>query len=124
MKVQRTKIGSATSEVTTPQLACELCGDGDGNVELQWCKLALLQHCKLVSRQCCGAVAARVAGALRRCCSTRRGNAAVARIVAALLQQALRHCCNRRCGAALVRVAAALRRCCCGAVAARSNNRK
>jgi hypothetical protein len=46
---QRTKIGSATSEVTTPQLARELCGDGDGNVELQRCKLATLQHCKLTT---------------------------------------------------------------------------
>jgi hypothetical protein len=29
-----TEMGTATSEVTTPQLARELCGDGDGNVEL------------------------------------------------------------------------------------------
>jgi hypothetical protein len=28
------KMDTATSEVTTPQLARELCGDGDGNVEL------------------------------------------------------------------------------------------
>jgi hypothetical protein len=33
-EVPRTKIGTATSEVTTPQLARELCGNGDGNVEL------------------------------------------------------------------------------------------
>jgi hypothetical protein len=32
MKVRRTKISTATSEVTTPQLAYELCGNGDGNV--------------------------------------------------------------------------------------------
>ncbi len=61
----------------------------------------MLQH---VSRERCGDVAARV--------------------VAALLQQALRHCCNRRCDAALARVAAALQRCCCGAVAACSNDGK
>jgi hypothetical protein len=29
-----TKMGTATSEVTTPQLTRELCDDGDGNVEL------------------------------------------------------------------------------------------
>jgi len=33
-EVQRMKIGNATSEVTTAQLARELCGDGDDNVEL------------------------------------------------------------------------------------------
>jgi len=49
MEVQRTKIDTATSEVTTSQLARELCGNGDGNVELQQCKLALLQHCKLAA---------------------------------------------------------------------------
>jgi hypothetical protein len=48
-----TGIGTATSEVTTPQLARELCGDGDGNVELQRCKLALLQQCKLATLQHC-----------------------------------------------------------------------
>jgi hypothetical protein len=48
-EVRGTGIGTATSEVTTPQLARELCGDGDGNVELQRCKLALLQHCKLAT---------------------------------------------------------------------------
>ncbi len=47
------EIGTATSEVTTPQLARELCGDGDGNVELQRCKLALLHHCKLATLQHC-----------------------------------------------------------------------
>jgi hypothetical protein len=52
-EVQRTKIGSTTSKVTTPQLARELCGDGDGNVKLQRCKLALLQHCKLATLQHC-----------------------------------------------------------------------
>ncbi len=58
---------------------------------------------QLVSRQCCGTVAARVAGALRRCCSIRHGNAAVARIATALLQQVLR----QRCGAtALLQLAA------------------
>jgi hypothetical protein len=36
-----------------PQLARELCGDGNGNVELQRCKLALLQHCKLATLQHC-----------------------------------------------------------------------
>jgi hypothetical protein len=72
------------SEVTTLQLARELYGNGDGNVELQRCKLALLQHCKLAtlqlaSRQCCGVVAARVATTLLQLAS-------------------LQHCCNRRCG--------------------------
>jgi len=47
------EIGTAMSEVTTPQLAHELCGDGDGNVELQRCKLALLHHCKLATLQHC-----------------------------------------------------------------------
>jgi hypothetical protein len=41
------------SEVTTLQLARELYGNGDGNVELQRCKLALLQHCKLATLQHC-----------------------------------------------------------------------
>jgi hypothetical protein len=52
-EVQRTKINNATSEVTTPQLARELYGDGNGNMELQWCKLALLQHYKLTTLQHC-----------------------------------------------------------------------
>jgi hypothetical protein len=47
------EIGTATSKVTMPQLARELCGDGDGNVELQRCKLTLLQHCKLATLQHC-----------------------------------------------------------------------
>jgi hypothetical protein len=77
---------------------------------LQACNVIMLQ---LVSWQCCGVVATRVAGALRRCCSTCRSNAAVACVAAALLQQALRQCCIRQhCGAALARVAAALWRCC------------
>ncbi len=75
---------------------------------------------QLASQQCCGVVAARVAGALWRCCSTRRGNTAAARVAAALLQQALRQCC----GATLARIAATLWRCCCGAVVVRSNDRK
>jgi hypothetical protein len=77
--------------ITTPQFARELCGNGDGNVELQRCKLALLQHCKLAtlqlaSRQRCVAVATCVATTLRRCCSTRRDNTAAACVAAALLQ--------------------------------------
>jgi hypothetical protein len=50
---------------------------------------------QLALRQRCGVVAARVAGALRRCCSTRRDNAAAAcdavaaRVASTLLQQAL-----------------------------------
>jgi hypothetical protein len=31
---RRTKIGTTTSKVTTPQLARELCGNGNGNVVL------------------------------------------------------------------------------------------
>jgi hypothetical protein len=46
-----TEIGTSTSEVTTSQFAREFCGNGNGNVELQRCKLALLQHCKLATLQ-------------------------------------------------------------------------
>jgi len=49
---------------------------------------------QLVLQQCCDVVVARVAGALRRCCSTRCGNAAIARVAIALLQQVLRRCCS------------------------------
>jgi hypothetical protein len=66
-----TEIGTATSEVTTPQLC------GDGNMELQRCKLALLQHCRLATLQLaswqrCIAVTTRVVTMLWHCCSTRR----------------------------------------------------
>jgi hypothetical protein len=79
-----------------------------GNVELQRCKLALLQltsrqrYCntrresattlflQLSSRQRCDVVAAAlVARAQRRCCSKRRSNAAATHVTAALLQQVL-----------------------------------
>jgi len=88
------EIGTATSKVTTPQLARELCGDGSGNVELQRCKLTLLQHCKLATLQ--AREAAHYKLATFYCCSSRCGS------VTLLLQHVSRqrYCSSRRSNAA------------------------
>jgi len=98
------EIGTTTSKVTTPQLACELCGDGSGNVELQRCKLTLLQHCKLTALQAREAAALQVreAAALQARnvlllqLALRQRYAAVAARVAATLRSSCRCCSSRR----------------------------